>query len=61
MKAKKSIWAVMALFLYSMSFVSCGNSDEPNGGEGGKMLLIMPIYYVKEYGAVIMQQSHTIR
>lgn len=36
MKAKKSIWAVMALFLYSMSFVSCGNSDEPNGGEGGK-------------------------
>lgn len=35
MKAKKYLWVAMALFMGSMALVSCDDSDEPKGGDGG--------------------------
>lgn len=35
MKAKKYLWVAMALFMGGMALVSCDDSDEPKGGDGG--------------------------
>ena len=34
MKVKNYLWAVMALFLGSMTLMSCDDNDEPGGGSG---------------------------